>query len=292
MASMAAVNKPIRRYIQAMLRFIVSILVLASLGGCTGSDPANGDGDGGRADSTDVGIPTYGYRIVNVFPHDPAAFTQGLVYRNGFLYEGTGGGVRATTFDALSSLRKVELETGVVLEQVTLDEQFFGEGIALLGDRVYQLTWKSQLGFVYALDGFAPVGEFSYATDGWGLTHDGEALIMSDGSARLYRRDPVTFEEIGRVEVRHDGRLLTNLNELEWIDGQVWANIFGSDIVARIDPASGAVAGWVDLRGLLTSRERQQTDVLNGIAYDAASQRLFVTGKLWPWLFEIRLIRK
>ncbi len=253
---------------------------------CSASDPADGPGPALPAGP----VPTYGYRIVNVFPHDPAAFTQGLVYHGGFLYESTGGGVQLTSRPSVpSSLRKVEIETGRVLREHTLEPRFFGEGLALLEGRLYQLTWRSRVGFVYALDGFARQREFVYATEGWGLTHDGAALIMSDGSARLSWRDPATFAETGRVEVRHEGEPVRRLNELEWVDGEVWANVLESDRVARIDPESGAVLGWVDLAGLLTTGERRQADVLNGIAFDAAGGRLFVTGKLWPWMFEIEV---
>ena len=164
----------------------------------------------------------------------------------------------------------MEIETGRVLREDTLEPRFFGEGLALLEGRLYQLTWTSRVGFVYNLEDFAEVGGFAYASEGWGLTHDGSALIMSDGSAHLSWRDPATFAELRRVEVRHEGGPVRRLNELEWIDGEIWANILSSDRVARIDPESGAVTGWVDLSGLLTTGERRQADVLNGIARDAA----------------------
>ncbi len=271
-----------------MPRPLLLLLALAWPYACSGSDPANGGGPGEAPSSS--AIPTWGYRIVDVFPHDPQAFTQGLVYHGGHLYESTGGGAQLTSRPSVpSSLRKVEIETGRVLEEHTLEPRFFGEGLALLEGRLFQLTWRSRVGFVYDLDGFAPRGEFRYATEGWGLTHDGGALVMSDGSAHLSWRDPATFAERGRVEVRQGGEPLRRLNELEWIDSEVWANVLGSDRVARIDPESGAVAGWIDLTGLLTSGERQQADVLNGIAFDAAGGRLFVTGKLWPWMFEIEV---
>lgn len=275
-----------------MVRHLFLGSLVAAIVACSGSKPANGDGEGDGQPQPPEGIPTYGYRIVNVYPHDPEAWTQGLVFAGGFLYEGTGGGDRLTSHPSLppSGLRKVEIETGRVLESIYLDERFFGEGIALLGERVYQLTWTSKVGFVYALDGFARLDDFSYPTEGWGLTHDGTALIMSDGTSTLYRRDPATFAELGRVVVRYDGTALGRLNELEWVDGEVWANIWSDEIVARIDPGTGAVVGWIDLRGLLTSRERQGVDVLNGIAYDATTKRIFVTGKLWPWLFQIELV--
>ena len=273
-----------------MPRPLLLLLALAWPYACSGSDPANGGGPGEAPPSSGGALPTWGYRIVNVFPHDPQAFTQGLVYHGGHLYESTGGGAQLTSRPSIpSSLRKVEIETGRVLQEHTLEPRFFGEGLALFEGRLFQLTWTSRVGFVYDLDSFAQQREFRYATEGWGLTHDGAALVMSDGSAHLSWRDPVTFAERGRVEVRHEGEPLYRLNELEWIGGEVWANVLGSDRVARIDPESGAVAGWVDLTGLLTSGERQQADVLNGIAFDAAGGRLFVTGKLWPWMFEIEV---
>ena len=269
---------------------LLLLLALAWPYACSGSDPANGGGPGEAPPSSGGALPTWGYRIVNVFPHDPQAFTQGLVYHGGHLYESTGGGAQLTSRPSIpSSLRKVEIETGRVLEEHTLEPRFFGEGLALLEGRLFQLTWTSRVGFVYDLDSFAQQREFRYATEGWGLTHDGAALVMSDGSAHLSWRDPATFAERGRVEVRHEGEPLRRLNELEWIGGEVWANVLESDRVARIDPESGAVAGWIDLTGLLTSGERQQADVLNGIAFDAAGGRLFVTGKLWPWMFEIEV---
>lgn len=229
-------------------------------------------------------VPVYSYTIVNTYPHDRQAFTQGLVYADGVLYEGTGRYGQST-------LRRVELETGTVLQQVALDAQYFGEGIALFNDTIFQLTWQSNIGFTYARDSFERLGEFTYPTEGWGLAHDGERLIMSDGSATLFFRDPATFAEIGQVQVTDAGSPVTRLNELEDIQGEVYANIWQTDRVARIDPQTGHVTAWVDLAGLLSPEDRQPpVDVLNGIAYDPATDRLFVTGKLWPKLFEIDLV--
>lgn len=278
------------------MRRVLALLLCALSSGCGGSDLANGDGDGGTPPPADGDVPTWHYRVVNVFAHDSLAWTQGLVYADGFLYEGTGGGAKLTSHPGLSSLRKVELESGTVLEQATLDARYFGEGIALLGDRLYQLTWQERTAFLYERAGLARVGQFAYPTEGWGLTTDGTDLWMSDGTATLYRRDPTTFAEVGRLQVHHRGRPVARLNELEWVGGQVWANVWQTEVVARIDPASGAVVGWIDLSGLLeyagvVGAERRQTDVLNGIAYDSATARIFVTGKLWPWLFEIELVR-
>jgi glutamine cyclotransferase len=231
--------------------------------------------------------PVYGYRVVQEFPHDPEAFTQGLVYLDGVLYEGTGR-------HGASTLRRVELESGEVTQSVPLDDAYFGEGIAVFDDRVFQLTWQEQTCFVYDLETFELLDTFDYPTEGWGLTTDGERLIMSDGTSRLYFRDPETFEEIGHVEVRDNGEPVFDLNELEYVDGEIWANVWTTDLIARIDPESGRVTGWIDLTGLLELDEAQEesVDVLNGIAYDAETGRTFVTGKLWPTLFEIEVVAR
>ena len=226
--------------------------------------------------------PVFGYRVVNEYPHDRGAFTQGLVYVDGTLYEGTG-------LTGQSTLREVDLETGEVLRSVALDPDLFGEGIAVLGDRIYQLTWRSQTCIVYDRDTFEQLGTFGYRTEGWGLTTDGERLIMSDGTDRLVFRDPDTFAELGAVEVRDGDQPVPYLNELEYIDGEVWANVWRTDFIAQIDPTTGRVTGWIDLTGLL-NRGQRRADILNGIAHDPATGRIFVTGKLWPKLFEIALV--
>jgi len=226
----------------------------------------------------------YGYKVVHTYPHDPGAFTQGLVFLDDVLYEGTG-------LLGQSSLRKVDLETGQVLQLYRLPLEFFGEGIAIYGDELFQLTWKSQIGFIYDKDSFSLGGEFYYPTEGWGLTHDGQQLIMSDGTANLYFRDPETLAEIRRVEVHDPNGPVANLNELEYVKGQVYANVWKTNRLAIIDPQTGQVTGWVELDGLLKPEDlSQRVDVLNGIAYDAAGDRLFVTGKWWPKLFEVELI--
>lgn len=226
----------------------------------------------------------YGYEVIHTYPHDPTAFTQGLVYLEGFLYEGTG-------LNGRSSLRKVVLESGQVVQQRDLDTRFFGEGITIFNNRVLQLTWQSQTAFVYDLDTFELRTQFSYPMEGWGLTNDGQKLIMSDGTSTLYFRDPFTFAETGRIAVRQGEKPVANLNELEYIDGQIFANVWQRDYIVRIDPQSGQVTGIINLSGLLSDADRggQRVDVLNGIAYDAAGNRLFVTGKLWPKLYEIKL---
>ena len=233
-----------------------------------------------------VALPVYGYRVVNVYPHDRQAFTQGLIWCDGFLYEGTG-------LNGASSLRKVRLETGRVVEQRSLNRQYFGEGITEWGGRLLQLTWNSNLGFIYDRSGLKVRGTFRYPGEGWGLTHDRDRLIMSDGTAALRFLDPKTLRETGRLNVQSGGAPLTDLNELEFVRGEIYANVYRTDWIARISPKTGAVTGWIDLRGLLPEADRRiPVDVLNGIAYDAGGNRLFVTGKLWPKLFEIELFRR
>jgi glutamine cyclotransferase len=230
-------------------------------------------------------VPEYGYEIVRVYPHDRSAFTQGLVYHNGFLYEGTG-------LDEESTIRKVKLETGEVLQR-RLVPGVFGEGIVLWKDRLYELTWTHQLGFIYDAATFEPRGRFQYPGEGWGLTHDGKRIVMSDGTAQLRFWDPETLQETGRITVADDGRPVAKLNELEYVKGEIWANVWETERIVRIDPATGKVTGWIDLSGILPRADRNDlTDVLNGIAYDAHGDRIFVTGKRWPKLFEIRLVRK
>jgi glutamine cyclotransferase len=219
-------------------------------------------------------------RVVHVYPHDPEAFTQGLVYLDGFLYEGTG-------LNGRSSIRKVRLENGEVLQIQSLDPQYFGEGIAVRGDTIYELTWQSEIGFLYDRATFKRKGTFNYRGEGWGLTHDGQRLIMSDGTAFLRFLDPTTLKELSRLRVKDGGMPVGNLNELEYVKGEIFANVWQTQRIARIAPKTGLVTGWIELGGLLTPREAQAADVLNGIAYDASGDRLFVTGKLWPKLFEI-----
>lgn len=228
--------------------------------------------------------PVYSYRIINSYPHDPGAFTQGLIYEDGIFYEGTG-------LWGQSTLRRVEPETGTVTQLYALPKQYFGEGITSFGDRLIQLTWQSNVGFVYDKESFELLQQFNYPTEGWGLTHNGEYLLMSDGTANLYFLNPTTFERVRQVEVRDQGQPVPLLNELEYIDGEVYANIWKTDRIARIAPDTGQVTAWIDLSGLLKPEDVvQPVDVLNGIAYDAENERLFVTGKWWPKLFEIELV--
>ena len=225
--------------------------------------------------------PVYRAEVVAQYPHDSNAFTQGLAVAGGSMYEGTGR-------NGQSSLRRVELESGEVVQRHNLGSRYFGEGITIMDGKVYQLTWQSHTGFVYDLDSFELLDTFYLAGEGWGLTHDGEHLIVSDGSATLRFLDPADFREVKRVEVKGpDGRPVARLNELEYIDGEVWANVWYQDFILRIDPHSGAVNSVVDLRGLYEPRSSEA--VLNGIAWDQDNGRLFVTGKLWPQLYEIRV---
>ena len=256
-----------------MRRLILVLLVLALIRGLIR--------DGASAAS----VPTYGYTIVATYPHDPEAFTQGLQYLDGFLYEGTG-------LNGRSSIRKVKLETGAVLQKRDVGPQYFGEGITVWKGTLLQLTWQSGMAFTYDRNTFTPKRTFTYKGEGWGLTQDATGLIMSDGTSELRMLDPLTFRERRRVRVKSDGKAVESLNELEFVKGEVFANIWQTDLIARINPATGAVTGLIDLSGLLPARDRVGTDVLNGIAYDAARDRLFVTGKLWPKLFQIRLVKR
>ena len=273
-------QKPLVKNIMAFSQrkiLVISTLAIALLGsGCS---------------SAETGVPTEisvnsqvescSYQIVNTYPHDANAFTQGLVYYEGDLYEGTG-------LNGRSSLRLVDLETGKVLQITNLDDEYFGEGITLFKDQLIQLTWRSQVGFVYDRESFAKLQEFAYTTEGWGLTHDGENLIMSDGSDRLFFLDPETFEEVRQISVRDRDQPVDKLNELEYINGEIYANVWMSDRIARINPETGQILGWIDLAGLVDPALAANRDaVLNGIAYDSENDRLFVTGKLWSNLFEI-----
>jgi len=238
------------------------------------------------AGGAQAGIPVYRFMVRATYPHDPQAFTQGLSFKDGFLYESTGLAGRST-------LRKVDLVTGKVLQTKAIAAEFFGEGSALVGNEIVALTWTSHVGFVHDRKSFALKRRFDYQGEGWGLASDGRALYMSDGSNAIRVLDPHTFQEQRRISVSADGKPLTRLNELEIVDGQIFANIWGTDVIARIDPASGKVVGWIDLTGLLPPAERGTDSVdavLNGIAYDSKRHRLFVTGKLWPKLFEIELV--
>ncbi|CDG85877.1 glutaminyl-peptide cyclotransferase [Janthinobacterium agaricidamnosum] len=231
-------------------------------------------------------IPVYRYFVKNTYPHDPQAFTQGLLFKDGHLYESTGQ-------NGQSSLRKVDLSSGRVVQRTMLDKDVFGEGITDVGNDIIGLTWTSQVGYVFDQKTFKLKRKFHYPGEGWGLASDRDSVYMSDGSAFIRVLDPHTLAEVRRVEVKAEGKPIASLNELEMVDGQLFANIWGADVIARIDPASGAVVGWIDLTGLLPPGQRGTDNpdaVLNGIAWDSRGKRLFVTGKLWPKLFEIELI--
>jgi glutaminyl-peptide cyclotransferase len=231
----------------------------------------------------EAAVPEYTAVIVRTFPHDPNAFTEGLLFHDGFLYESTGQ-------SGQSSIRKVVLDTGKVVQQKDLDPKYFGEGIVIWKDGLIQLTWKDGIGFIYDLKTFDLRSTFHYPGQGWALTQDGSHLIMSDGTPDLRLLDPDTLSETGRIHVTCDGRAIRNINEIEWVRGEIYANIWVTNLIVRINPVTGEVAGIIDLTDLTAAATKVVGDnVLNGIAYDAAENRLFVTGKLWPKLYQITL---
>jgi glutamine cyclotransferase len=232
------------------------------------------------------GIEYYTIEVINTYPHDKTSFTQGLVFENSLLYESSGG-------YGSSSLRNVDLKNGSVLKKYKLSDKYYAEGITIYGKTIIQLTWRENIGLVYDINNFNLLKTFSYPTEGWGITHDGRSLIMSDGSSKLHFLDPETFEETATLTVIDDIGPVPGINELEYINGQIYANIFPTNHVARIDPRTGQVTGLIDLSGLLTQQDiNRQVEVPNGIAYDKENDRFFVTGKLWPNLFEIKLIKQ
>ena len=264
---------------RCLMMKISLLIMLLIVSGCADKTMTTG------APATDK-TPTYTYEVKHIYPHDPAAFTQGLIFRDGALWESTG-------LHGSSSLRKVELETGRVLKKIDVPQQYFAEGMTVFHSHVYQLTWQTQKGFIYDPETFQQQGEFAYTGEGWGLTHDDQFLIMSDGTNRIRFIDPTTFETKRTISVVHDGQPLNELNELEYVKGEIYANIWQTDTVVRLDAQTGKILGLIDLSGLLPAADRTPaTDVLNGIAYDETNDRLFVTGKMWPKLFEIRLIKK
>jgi glutaminyl-peptide cyclotransferase len=241
----------------------------------------------GACNAAMAAIPVYGFIVKNTYPHDPQAFTQGLFFRDGHLFETTGIAGRST-------LRRVELKSGKVLQKSDLPKEVFGEGSTAVGDNILGLTWQSKTGYVFDAKTFAMKAKFPYEGEGWGLASDAKNVYMSDGSASIRVLDPGTMKELRRVQVTADGKPIDSLNELEIVDGELYANVWGTDIIARIDPASGKVTGWIDLTNLLPREKRGTSSVdavLNGIAYDGKHRKLYVTGKLWPKLFEIELVR-
>lgn len=251
-----------------------NLLVLAGLGGLACS-PAIMDA------KAQVKTPRFSFKVLNAFPHDPTAFTQGLLFADGIFYESTG-------LRGQSTLRKVTPETGAVLQQVAVEDRYFAEGLALVGHELLQLTWEEQVGFVYDKTSLKRLRTFSYPTEGWGMAFDGKRLVMSDGSSRLFFLDPKTQKPVRSIHVVDGGRPVERLNELEFVRGELWANVWTTDRIAKINPETGYVTGWIDLAGLLQREARgPEGDVLNGIAWDPVGDRIFVTGKKWPWLFQI-----
>jgi glutamine cyclotransferase len=228
-------------------------------------------------------IPVYKCKIINNYPHDQNAFTQGLVFENNHLYEGTG-------LYGHSSLRKIQLETGTILQVRNLSDQYFGEGITIYQNKIMQLTWKNNIGFVYDKDDFHKIQEFHYPSDGWGITHDGEHLILSDGTSTLHFIDPETFEEVHQIQVFSNEGPVKNLNELEYVKGEIYANVWQTNLIALISPTTGQVTGWIDVTELQNIENNNPNSIPNGIAYDHENDRLFVTGKLWSKIFEIELV--
>jgi glutamine cyclotransferase len=266
-------------YLAVMVSFFV---------GCGSS---NGPTNNGNIAAKPAPLPVYAYDIVKTYPHDPQAFTQGLIFYNGFLYEGTGGD-EDNNDPFSSSLRKVEIETGKVLQKHDLSREFFGEGIALLGDKIYQLTWKEGKAFVYDRETFRLLQEFTYAGQGWGLTEDGTNLYQSDGTHVIRVVDPTTFKTTRTIVVLDErSQPIKELNELEWVKGEIWANVWRTGWIVRIDPQTGKLLGRIDLNTIADDETKQNrgADVLNGIAYDEATDRLFVTGKMYRRLFEIKI---
>jgi glutamine cyclotransferase len=268
------------------LRLGSRLLAAFALAACGCTDAQN---IGSALGSPTFGIPQYTGRIpvltvklVRTYPHDPHAFTQGLEYYGGYLYESTG-------IAGQSTLRKVALDTGQVIQKVGLPSEYFGEGLTIFREKIYQLTWLSKKGFVYNLRTFRQVGEFPYDTEGWGLTHDDRSLIMSDGTNKIRYIDPVSFAVTRTIELYAEGQGVANLNELEHVKGEILANIWHSTRIARVDPRSGQIVAWIDLSSIVAKEPHREEEVLNGIAYDKLADRLFVTGKNWSKLFEIKV---
>lgn len=228
-------------------------------------------------------IPIYSYDIINTYPHDTSTFTQGLVYESGYIYESTGKYNDST-------LRKVDLQTSEIIITHKLDGSYFGKGITIYNNKIFQLTWKSKVGFIYNKDSFNIISKFYYNTEGWGITHNDEHIIMSDGTDEIYFLNPINFKKVYSIKVHDEVKPITRLNELEFIKGEIYANVWKSDKIARICPYSGKITGWIDLKGLLTPKEYKNAGALNGITYDKRNNRIFITGKKWPKVFEIKLV--
>ena len=266
------------------LLLAVGLALASGLGALVSGSRARESAGASRAlaQGADQSVPVLGVKVVKTYPHDPHAFTQGLEYFEGFLYESTGE-------TGQSSVRKVELETGRVLQKADLGAEYFGEGLTIFRGKIYQLTWLSKVGFVYDLRSFKKLREFHFYGEGWGLAHDGEHLILSDGTNTLRYLDPETAAVVKTVEVYAGKQAVTNLNELEYIGDAIYANVWHAKRIARIDPASGQVRAWIDCSAIAEKEENGPEGVLNGIAFDAARHRLFITGKDWAHLLEIHV---
>ena len=276
--------------------FIVSMTVACNNAANNANKPAVNSANTKPAANTaaNVKVPEYSYEIVKTYNHDPNAFTQGLIYYNDALYEGTGGS-RARGDDFYSSLRKVNLETGKVEKKFDLADDYFGEGITIMNDKIYQITWREKTAFVYDVNDFKLLKEFKYSGEGWGLTHDNANLIMSDGTHVLRFVNPETFETVRTLTVLDEkNKPVLEINELEYIKGEIWANIWQSGDIVRIDPATGKIIGRIDFEKLAeeTMDKSPDADVLNGIAYDEKNDRIFITGKKWNKLYEVRIVPK
>ena len=277
------------------MRFYFLILLTILTMSCTETPTSNSANikvvSNANSNAENAKIAEYDVEIVKTYPHDPKAFTQGLIFHKGFLYEGTGGS-RQRGDNFYSSLRKVEIETGKVLQKFDLADDYFGEGVTILNDKIYQITWHEKTAFVYDLNDFKLLKQFSYPGEGWGLTNDGTNLIMSDGTHVIRFLNPETFDLVRTISVFDEKRKpIMQLNELEYINGEIWANVWQKDEIIRIDPTSGKLLGRIDLEKLAENEmdSSPDADVLNGIAYDAANDRIFITGKKWKRLFEIKL---
>ena len=278
-------RKPSRAFIIGVVLVVAmsaTLIILASMRSEPTGQPAGAIGNQAPA-ARDKRAQQVSYEVVNSYPHDPTSFTQGFLWADGGFYESTGQ-------YGQSKLRKLEFPSGTVLKQIRLDPQLFGEGLTLVDTRLIQLTWKSHRGFVYDKDNFRLLQEFTYDTEGWGLTFDGKNLILSDGSSDLFYLDPQTFKPIKKLAVTMNGQPVPELNELEFINGEIWSNVWQTDLILRINPSTGQVTSFLNLKGILPPSDSKGTEnVLNGIAYDGDQKRIFVTGKLWPRIFEIKV---
>ena len=269
------------------IRKVSAFVVIAAISPMLEDDVVLGEETAVVLTEVETSPHLYGYEVVNTYPHDVNAFTQGIVFDGDKLYESTG-------IKGRSTLREVDLETGKVVRSHSIPNKYFGEGIAVTGNKIVQLTWNSRKGFVYDKRTFELKDTFEYPTEGWGLTYDGRNLIMSDGSSKLYFLSPDSYEIVGEMEVYDESGPVKRLNELEFVKGEIYANVWGTDRIARIDSKTGRVTGWIEMSGLLSKEDqrKRKVDVLNGIAYQKDSDRLFVTGKLWPKIFEVKLLPK